>query len=141
MNTEQKKPPQQFIKGEGLVLVVDDEPIMRKIAVNVLKSCGYDVLVAENGFKALEIFEKQHTDIKLVLLDLIMPKKSGKEIYLEMKQIQPDVNVLLVSGAKKDIRIKELLKMGVKGYLEKPYTFSHLSRLVYKLIYKKEKKV
>ena len=141
MNTEPKKPPQQFIKGEGLVLVVDDEPIMRKIAVNVLKSCGYDVLAAEDGFIALEIFEKQHTDIKLVLLDLIMPKKSGKEIYLEMKQIQPDVNVLLVSGAKKDIRIKELLKMGVKGYLEKPYTFSHLSRLVYKLIYKKEKKV
>ncbi len=140
MNTEPKKPAQQFIKGEGLVLVVDDEPIMRKIAINVLKSCGYDVIAAENGFKALEIFEKQHPQIKLVLLDLVMPKKSGKETYLEMKQIQPDVNVLLVSGAKTDPRIKELLKMGVKGYLEKPYTFFHLSRLVHQLIYKKDKK-
>ncbi len=137
MNTEQKKPPQQFIKGEGLVLVVDDEPIMRKIAVNVLKNCGYDVIAAENGFIALEIFEKHHHDIKLVLLDLLMPKKSGKETYLEMRQIQPDVNVLLVSGAKRDTRIKELLKLGVRGYLEKPYTFFHLSRLVHKLIYKK----
>lgn len=141
MNTEQKKPPQKFIKGEGLVLVVDDEPIMRKIAINVLKSCGYEVMAAENGFIALEIFEKHHHDIKLVLLDLIMPKKSGKETYLEMRQIQPDVNVLLVSGAKRDTRIKELLKLGVKGYLEKPYTFFHLSRLVHKLIYKKDKKV
>lgn len=140
MNTEQKKPPQKFIKGEGLVLVVDDEPIMRKIAVNVLKSSGYDVIAVENGFKAMEIFEKQHTDIKLVLLDLLMPQKSGKEIYLEMKQIQSDVNVLLVSGAKKDTRIKELLNLGVRGYLEKPYTFFHLSRLVHKLIYNKKKK-
>lgn len=140
MNTEQKKSPQQFIKGEGLVLVVDDEPIMRKIAINVLKSCGYDVMAAENGFKALEIFEKHHPNIKLVLLDLIMPQKSGKETYLEMRQIQPDVNVLLVSGAKRDKRIKELLKIGVRGYVEKPYTFFHLSRLVHKLIYKKDKK-
>lgn len=140
MNTEQKKPPQQLTKGEGLLLVVDDESIMRKIAVNVLKSCGYDVMAAENGFKALEIFEKHHPNIKPVLLDLLMPKKSGKETYMEMAQIKPDVNVLLVSGAKRDIRIKELLKMGVRGYIEKPYTFFHLSRQVHKLIYKKDKK-
>lgn len=140
MNTEQKKPPQQFLKGEGLVLVVDDEPIMRKIALNVLKSCGYDVIAVENGFKALEIFEKHHPDIKLVLLDLLMPKKDGKETYLEMRQIRPDVNVILVSGAKRDTRIKELLKLGVSGYIEKPYTFFRLSRLVHKLIYKKDKK-
>jgi two-component system, cell cycle sensor histidine kinase and response regulator CckA len=140
MNTDKEKPLQQFIKGEGLVLVVDDEPIMRKIAVKVLKSSGYDVIAAENGFKALEIFEKHHTNIKLVLLDLLMPKKSGKETYIEMRQIQPDVNVLLVSGAKRDTRIKELLKMGVNGYIEKPYTFFRLSRVVHKLIYKKDKK-
>lgn len=140
MNTKQKKPSQKLTKGEGLVLVVDDEPIMRKIAINVLKSCGYDVIAAESGFKALEIFEKHHPNIKLVLLDLLMPKKSGKETYIEMRQIQPDVNVLLVSGAKRDIRIKELLKMGVRGYIEKPYTFFHLSRVVHKLIYKKDKK-
>ena len=141
MSTDKEKPLQQFVKGEGLVLVVDDEPIMRKIAVKVLKSSGYDVIAAEDGFKALEIFEKHHTDIKLVLLDLLMPKKSGKETYFEMRQIQPDANVLLVSGAKRDPRIKELLKSGVKGYIEKPYTFFRLSRVVHKLIYKKDKKV
>jgi CheY-like chemotaxis protein len=141
MDTDKEKPRQQFTKGEGLVLVVDDEPIMRKIAVKVLKSSGYDVIVAENGFKALEIFKKHHTNIKLVLLDLLMPKKSGQETYIEMRQIQPDVNVLLVSGAKRDTRIKELLKSGVNGYIEKPYTFFRLSRVVHKLIYKKDKKV
>lgn len=138
-NSGKKRPPQKLQKGKGLVLVVDDEPIMRKIAVNVLKTCGYDVLAAEDGFKALGIFEKYHKTIELVLLDLLMPEKSGKETYLEMKQIQPDVNVLLVSGAKKDKRIKELLKSGVKAYIEKPYTFLHLSQLVHQLIYKKSK--
>ena len=140
MTIKKKKAQGQLIKGEGLVLVVDDEPIMRKIALNVLKNCGYEVIAAEDGFKAVEIFEKNHQKIKLVLLDLLMPRKSGKETYIEMKQIQPDVNVLLVSGAKRDERIKELLKTGVKAYLEKPYTFSNLSRLVHKLIYKKGKK-
>ncbi|UCH92981.1 MAG: response regulator [Candidatus Aminicenantes bacterium] len=140
MTIKEKKSQGQLTKGEGLVLVVDDEPIMRKIAVNVLKSCGYEVMVAEDGDIAVEIFAKNYQKIKLVLLDLLMPRKSGKETYIEMKQIQPDVNVLLVSGAKKDERIKELLKTGVKAYLEKPYTFSHLSRLVHKLIYKEDKK-
>ena len=139
MTTKTKGPQGKLVKGEGLVLVVDDEPIMRKIAVNVLQNSGYDVLAAEDGDKALEIFEKKYQKIKLVLLDLLMPNKSGKETYIDMKKIQPDVNVLLISGAKRDKRIQELLKMGVKAYIEKPYTFPQLSQTVYNLIYKKSK--
>ena len=136
-NAGNKKGPQEKLKkGEGLLLVVDDEPIMRKIAVNVLQNCGYDVIAAEDGEKALEFFKTHYQQIKLVLLDLLMPNKSGKETYIEMKQIHPDVNVLLISGAKRDIRIKELLEMGVKDYIEKPYTFPQLSRTIHKLIYK-----
>jgi two-component system cell cycle sensor histidine kinase/response regulator CckA len=139
-NAKAKKNSQEkFKQGEGLLLVVDDEPIMRKIAVNVLQNCGYEVVAAEDGEKALKLFKTHHQQIKLVLLDLLMPNKSGKEIYLEMKQIHPDVNVLLISGAKRDVRIKELLEMGVKGYIEKPYTFLHLSRMVHRLIYKSTK--
>ena len=136
-NSATKKSPQNNLKkGEGLLMVVDDEPIMRKLAVNVLQNCGYDVIAAEDGDKALEFFKLHHPQIKLVILDLLMPNKSGKETYIEMKQIQPDVKVLLISGAKRDVRIKELLKMGINGFIEKPYTFSQLSGTVHKLIYK-----
>lgn len=122
-------------KGKGLVLVVDDEPIMRKIAVNVMENSGYQVLVAESGKLALEVFKKYQPKINLVLLDLLMPEISGSETFREMKKVQSDVSVLLVSGAKSDKRIQELLAQGAKGFVEKPYTFPQLSQAAYNAIY------
>ncbi len=132
------RPPKKLAKGEGLVLVVDDEPIMRKIAVNVLENSGYDVMAAEDGDKAVEIFKNHHHEIKVVLLDLLMPKKSGKDTYLEMREIQPDVDVILITGAKNDKSIQEILQLGIKGFIEKPYTFPQLSHEVFNIIHKKK---
>jgi CheY-like chemotaxis protein len=128
-----------LIEGEGLVLVVDDEPIMRKIAVNVLKNSGYDVMAASSGSEAVDIFKRYHREIKLVILDLLMPGKSGEETYMELKEIQTDVNVLLVSGARKDKRVRKVLKEGIKGFIEKPYTFPQLSGAVFELIHGQDK--
>lgn len=124
-----------LIQGKGLILVVDDEPIMRKIAVNVLQLSGYDVISACDGIEAVEIYKKQHQQIRLVLLDLLMPNKAGKETFMEMAAIDPTVRVLLVTGAKRDHRVEELLHMGVKGYIEKPYKFLRLSEAVFDAIY------
>lgn len=124
-----------LVKGKGLVLVVDDEPIMRKIAVNVLQLSGYSVMSASDGDEAVDLYKIHHEKIDLVLLDLLMPNKTGKETYLEMIEIEPDVKVLLVTGAKKDIRVEELLNLGIKGYIEKPYKFLHLSEAVFEAIY------
>jgi CheY-like chemotaxis protein len=129
-NTDQKN----LFPGEGLVMVVDDEPIMRKIAVNVLEGCGYDVIAVNSGAEALKIFNKRHSEIDIVLLDLLMPEMSGKETFYDMKKIKTDVNVLLVTGAKKDSRIQELLDDGIKGLVEKPYTFSYLSQMVHEIL-------
>jgi DNA-binding NtrC family response regulator len=118
-------------RGVGLVLVVEDEPIMRKIAVKVLKEAGYEVLIAGNGREGVELFEKHHNDIKLVLLDMVLPEKSGKDVYIEMKKIKPDVKVLLNSGFRKDKRVKEVLKLGVKHFIEKPYTFEALGKAIH----------
>ncbi len=123
-----------LIKGVGLILIVDDEPIMRKIMINVLKNSGYRVISAENGDQAVEFFQKHMQDIRLVVLDLLMPNKSGKETFLELKQIRPDVKVLLVSGNKKDQSIREMLNLGVRGFLSKPFTFPQLSEAVFDAI-------
>jgi two-component system, cell cycle sensor histidine kinase and response regulator CckA len=138
MASEKKKilaSSDQLVKGEGLVLVVDDEPIIRKIATNILVNSGYDVIDAEDGPQALERLKEHGEKICLVLLDLLLPGLSGKEIYLQMKQIQPEIKVVLVSGTKKDSRISELLEMGVLRYVEKPYTFAYLSHVVHDAIY------
>ncbi len=123
-----------MIQGEGLILVVDDEPIMRKIAVKVLEDSGYEVISAADGAEGVDVYKKKCHEIKLVLLDMLMPKKSGKEAYIEMKAFNPDVKVLLTSGFSDDERVEEAIRLGVNAFIEKPYTFVELSRAVHHVL-------
>ena len=118
--------------GSGTVFVVDDEAVMRKTAASILKKLGYNVIFAENGEEAVEIYREKHREIGLTLLDMAMPKKSGKDAYVEMKQINPDLKVLLVSGFAKDKRIDDVLKLGVNGFIKKPYSMVTLAQEVKK---------
>jgi PAS domain S-box-containing protein len=120
--------------GSGLVLVVDDEEIMRKTAGNILTKLGYDVIFAEDGEQAVEVYKENYQKVQVTLLDMAMPKMSGKEAYLEMRKINPDLKSLLVSGFKKDKRITEALELGVNGFVQKPYQMTTLAQEVKRLI-------
>jgi CheY-like chemotaxis protein len=124
---------EQIPTGSGLVFVVDDEEVMRKTASNILEKLGYDVIFAEDGEEAVEIYKENYRDIKVVLLDMAMPRMSGKDAYVEMKKIYPEVKALLVSGFKKDERIIEALDLGVNGFIQKPYSMITLAQEVKKL--------
>ena len=80
------------------MLVVDDEPLVRAFASEGLKGLGYQVLVAENGVEALQIYEENHGKIDCVLLDLIMPELSGLETYRRLRVQDPQVRVVFASG-------------------------------------------
>ena len=125
---------EQIPLGEGLVMVVDDEEVMRKTASNILQKLGYDIVTANDGEEAVAIFKEKHTQIVLTLLDLSMPKLSGKETYAEMKKINPDLKVLIVSGLANEERIKEVIDMGASGFIKKPYSMIDLARNVKKTI-------
>lgn len=127
-------PGKSYGAFSGLVLVVDDEPIMQRIAVKVLTDEGYDVLVAEDGEIGIQIFKSFSKQIRLVVLDMVLPKISGKDVYLEMKKLNPDLKVLLNSGFKEDDRVKQVLALGVRHFIEKPYSFDQLSKAVKKAI-------
>lgn len=114
-------------RGEGLVLVVDDDEIVRNMAVAILQAVGYTVLTAVNGKEGVEKYQHRTTSIKAVLLDMAMPVMSGREAFLEMKKINPEVKVLLASGFRKDDRVEEILGLGVKEFLQKPYTIASLA--------------
>ncbi|MCK5076325.1 MAG: cache domain-containing protein, partial [Calditrichia bacterium] len=114
-------------KGEGLILIIDDEDILRETANSILNELGYDVLIADNGIKGIEIFKENHKKINAVLLDMIMPKLSGKETYIELKKIKNDVKVLLASGFKQDERVQETIQLGVNGFIQKPYTLRKIA--------------
>lgn len=120
--------------GSGLIFVVDDEAVMRKTSKGILEKLGYSVVFAENGEQAVEVFRERHEEIQVTLLDMAMPKKNGREAYVEMKAIDPNLKVLLVSGFKRDDRIDEVLKLGVNGFIKKPFSLIILAQEIKKLI-------
>ena len=130
-NTSSKE---TIVRGAGTVLVVDDEELVRLSAEALLLECGYKVLLAENGAEAIDIFRDNYSLIDLVLLDLVMPMKSGKETYEQLKMIHPHVKVLLSSGFKQDARVADILANGARGFIQKPYSLFSLSREVSDLL-------
>ena len=113
--------------GEGVILVVDDEEILRTVAGEMLTSFGYKVLLAKNGTEAIDLYHEHKNTIDVVLLDMAMPGLSGKDTYRELKKINPAVLVLLASGYKQDARVAEAIQMGVKMFIQKPYSAHNLS--------------
>jgi len=124
------KPDQTIYQGSGLILVVDDEASIRKVASEILEKCGYSVITAADGDKAIKIFKEKHLRIKLVLLDIAMPKMSGLEVFQKMKKVNPEVKVLVVSGFRQDKRISEAIREGARGFIQKPYTMAELSKKI-----------
>ena len=116
------------LKGHETILVVDDEESIRRVTRAGLESLGYTVLLAEDGAKAVEIHQKEREQIDLVLLDYIMPEMDGEETYRRLKQIDPCVRVVAVSGYDEKSKVKPLLDAGVDGFLHKPYHLPELSQ-------------
>jgi signal transduction histidine kinase/CheY-like chemotaxis protein/HAMP domain-containing protein len=135
----ESKANKKYYKGEGLVLIVDDDSHIRDIASDILMQCGYKTLVAKNGLEGLEVFAENMNNINLVLLDLVMPKLDGKHTFLRLKELKDDVKVILSSGFKKDSRVDEIMQLGVNDFIQKPYTFSKLSAKVYEVLYTSDK--
>jgi CheY-like chemotaxis protein len=121
-------------KGEGTILVIDDEDIVRLMAENILTECGYNVISAENGRSGIDLYKNSFNDIDAVLLDMAMPGMSGKEVYTELKKINPGVKVLLASGFRQDYRVDEVMGLGVTGFIQKPYSLGELSGKVKEII-------
>ncbi|MDC7232827.1 MAG: cache domain-containing protein [Spirochaetales bacterium] len=128
-----KRSPKVIPRGEGLILVVDDEKAMRQTAQEILTTNGYRVLMAHNGIEGLDQFKEHHNEIDAVLLDMAMPEMSGKECFIEMKAIDPSLKVVLTSGFRQDERVNDLMAMGVKVFVQKPYTFENLAEVFHRL--------
>lgn len=114
--------------GEGSVLVVDSEELVRKLAASILKKCGYTVFSTDTGSEALEIIEREQ--IRLVLLDVSIKDPASDDIVTRIKGGAKDVKVLLSSGFIRDDRINSYMEQGCDGFLEKPFNVRQLSNIV-----------
>jgi PAS domain S-box-containing protein len=121
---------QELIAGTGLVLIVDDEEVLRNTSQAQLEWLGYRVLLAQNGEEALEIYRQHWQEIELVLLDMIMPLMNGRDCFAALKQINPQVRVILCSGYSATEDIVGIREAGLAGVLSKPYTLAGLSKAV-----------
>jgi nitrogen-specific signal transduction histidine kinase len=116
------------------VLVVDDEEIIAEMASDMLNSMGFSVLTAKNGLECLEIYRSKKEEIEIILLDLVMPGMDGITCFKTLTEIDPGVKVIISSGMGEHEKKDELIKMGVKGYLEKPYSLKGISRMLQELL-------
>ena len=116
-----------IITGQGTILLVEDEPTLRRVAGKLLQKLGYQVLEATCGERALEIFAERNGDIDLVFLDMIMPGLNGLQTLARLRDLNPLVRVILCSGM--DETKEEDLPAGV-SFITKPVPLEILSQKV-----------
>ena len=130
-NNGAKKPDQDLQSHDNaLVLVVDDEESLRSLLYDTLTGFGYRVVTASNGLEAVDIYKDQMNDISLVILDIVMPKLGGFETFVELQKINPKVKTILSSGFSQNMQTQDMLKNGVKDFIQKPFQVKDLLRKV-----------
>ena len=117
------------VRGSGTVLVVDDERPVRESIAAALRGLGYRVFCAEDGEKAVEMF-RERDDIDAVLLDMVMPRMDGRSTYLALKDVRPNLRVVLTTGFALNEEAQRILDLGVREFIAKPFSVELLSQVI-----------
>ena len=134
VTTKEKKLADEILKGTETVLLVDDEDMILNVGQEMLTAIGYKVSVARSGKEAIELYEKNKDQIDIIILDMIMPDVSGGDVYDRLKEINPNIRVLLSSGYSISGQANEILKRGCDGFIQKPFNMSRLSQGIRKIL-------
>jgi PAS domain S-box-containing protein len=124
----------EVITGNETILVVEDEDILREMAVEFLKSLGYNVLSAENGGTALMISEQHKGMIHLMLTDVVMPNMNGRQLAERLQKEHPEMNVLYTSGYTEDIIVHHGILDSGLNFIGKPYRLQALAKKIRELL-------
>ena len=118
------------------ILVVDDEDMIWDVLMEMLLGLGYNVLLAGDGKEAVEIYGANVGKIDLVILDMLMPNMGGEEAFYILKELDPNVRVLISSGYVSQEEIQNVMDEGAAGFLRKPYRMIDLARKVHEMLTK-----
>ena len=133
---EKREPIVTVSKGSGTILLIDDEEMIIKVGEELLQELGYKVLVARSGQGAIKLYKKNTDKIDLVIMDMIMPGMGGGETFDHLKEVNPDIKVLLSSGYSINGQASEILERGCDGFIQKPFNMSQLSEKIQGIIAK-----
>lgn len=118
------------LEGTETILIAEDEALVRELHTEILKKFGYKVFEAADGQEALEVFSGHMDEIDIVLSDVIMPKKNGKELIQDIQKIKPDIKVLFVSGYSQDLLDDKSLLEGKTYFISKPVPPEKLLKMI-----------
>jgi two-component system cell cycle sensor histidine kinase/response regulator CckA len=120
--------------GNGdLILIADDESLVREITSTTLEAHGYNVLIAEDGAQAIVLYSQNMSEIKVILMDMMMPVMDGYESIRAIRKINPEVKIIAVSGLA-DKEKHEKVSDYTNAFLPKPYTAEELLRTIHEVI-------
>jgi CheY-like chemotaxis protein len=121
---------EEIAQGNETILIVEDDEAVRKLAVRVLEKQGYTALEARQGEEALNIFQQCNQPIHLILVDVVMPGLSGRQLIETLKQMRQDFKVLYMSGYTDNAIVHHgVLEKGM-NFIQKPFTYDGLARKV-----------
>ena len=124
------KTPEKLLIGHETILLVDDEDVIIEVTRDILESLGYSVRSANSGHEAIEIYKADRDMIDLVILDMVMPEMGGGETFDRLKEINPDVKVILSSGYSLNGQAIRIMERGCHTFIQKPFTLLSLSQKV-----------
>jgi signal transduction histidine kinase/CheY-like chemotaxis protein len=122
------------LSGSERILFIDDEEMIIDVGREILEELGYQVTLAKCGKEAVEVYKEKKDDIDIVILDMIMPDLSGKEVFHHLIKIDPKVKILLSSGYALDGRASELIDLGCNGFIQKPFNLTELSQKIRQIL-------
>jgi PAS domain S-box-containing protein len=132
------KPVSAMPRGEGeTILIVEDDGRVRDLLRSVLESLGYKVLHAENGIGALRLYEAKRDDIKLIITDMVMPGMNGVELSRMLKERDPSLKIIGVSGYPTRMQVKDMRDSGIIEWIPKPFKLQDIAAKVYKVLREK----
>jgi len=120
--------------GTETLLLVDDEAIILEVGGQMLEVMGYQVMTANSGKKALEMYRANRDQIDLVILDMIMPDMGGGDTYDQLKILNPEVKALLSSGYSLNGQSRDILERGCRGFIQKPFKLQQLSQKIREIL-------
>ena len=129
--------PRKPVPSHGTVLVVEDVPLIREVAATMLKTLGYTVLQAEDGVRALELFDQHHQDIVCVVSDIVMPRMDGWQTLEALRRRSPGIPVIFASGYTEAQFLEESHDEMPDIFLEKPFQFAKLRNALASLLARK----
>ena len=134
-NKYQPEPlPTELDGGGKTVLLVEDDPATRKALEVMLKVHNFQVLIANNGLKALEILEQEASAVMMVISDIVMPQMGGLDLYEHIQPRWPHIQMLFITGHPLDEKNQQILQQGKVHWLQKPFTVQEFNQTLVDLL-------